>query len=83
MKFTRGYKESRERLRTNAKFLRSCYNCAFYYQAVGDKEEVCQNPSVLEYDMVVTETNVYCLNWVPATSNDKTLFKKTGRARLE
>lgn len=84
--FTRGYKESRERLAKNSHFSRSCFNCADYYQASGDKEEVCQNPNVLQYDMVVSDNNIYCLKWRPSSSvksEQQSLFKKNGRARLE
>ena len=41
--FSRGYKETRERVDKNYKYNRSCTNCAFYYQASGDREECCQN----------------------------------------
>ena len=82
--FTRGYKESRERLSKNPYYSRSCFNCAFYYQASGDKEEVCQNNGVLEYDMIVDGNNVYCLKWEQCSkSNKETLFKKNGRSRLD
>ena len=46
--FTRGYQESRERLLKNPYYSRSCFNCAYYFQASGDKEEVCQNQEVLQ-----------------------------------
>ena len=83
--FTRGYKECRERLSSNPYYTRSCFNCAHYYQAVGDKEEVCQNPDVLQYDMVVDGNNIYCLKWVQSSVNktdQQRLFKK-GRNKLE
>lgn len=84
--FSRGYQVSREKLAKNPYFSRSCFNCAYYYQASGDKEEVCQNQEVLQFDMVVTDNNVYCVKWQPS-SNSKTvqqqLFKKSGRARLD
>ena len=84
-KFTRGYKESRDRLSKNSYYTRSCFNCDCYFQASGDKEEVCQNPNVLQYDMVVTENNVYCVHWKPSSSKteQQTLFKKSGRSRLD
>lgn len=85
--FTRGYKESRDRLAKNPHFVRSCFNCDFYYQAVGDKEECCQNPNVLQFDMVVSENNIYCVHWNQSKrtkKDEKSLFKnKTGRARLD
>ena len=63
----------------------SCFNCAYYYQAVGDKEEVCQNENVLEYDMIMNGHLVHCTHWKLSTpNNDQGLFgKKTGRERLE
>lgn len=83
--FTRGYEESRERLSKNSHFTKSCFNCGHYFQASGDKEEVCQNPNVLEYDMVVTENNIYCVQWTPPTlpQSETSLFKKLGRAKLD
>ena len=84
--FTRGYKESRDRLAKNPYYSRSCFNCEYYYQAVGDKAECCQNSSVIQYDMVVTETNVYCVHWEQSkrTKGEKTLFKsKSGRSCLD
>ena len=83
--FTRGYDVCRERLSSNPYYTRSCFNCAFYYQAVGDKEEVCQNDDVLEYDMVVDGNNIYCLKWKPnaaKVTEQKAMFKK-GRSRLD
>lgn len=83
--FTRGYKECRERLSSNPYYTRSCFNCAHYYQAVGDKEEVCQNPDVLQYDMVVDGNNIYCLKWTQSSVNktdQQRLFKK-GRNKLD
>lgn len=84
--FTRGYKDSRERLAKNPHFSRSCSNCDFYFQAVGDKTECCQNPNVLKFDMVFSENNVYCVHWNQSkrVKSDTTLFKtKTGRSRLD
>ena len=84
--FTRGYQESRERLSKNPYYTRSCFNCAYYYQASGDKEEVCQNPDVLQFDMVVTDNNIYCVKWKPISLNkteQKSLFKKNGRSQLD
>lgn len=83
--FSRGYGECRERLSHNPYYTRSCFNCAYYYQSFGDKEEVCQNTDVLEYDMVVEGNNIYCVKW-KASSADRTeqqkMFKR-GRARLD
>lgn len=57
--FSRGYQVSRERLAKNPYYTRSCFNCQYFYQASGDREEVCQNESVLEYDMVVSENEEF------------------------
>ena len=84
--FTRGYQDSRERLAKNPYYTRSCFNCAYYYQASGDKEEVCQNQDVLQFDMVVTENNVYCVKWRPSSINkteQQSLFKRNGRSKLD
>ena len=63
MKFTKGFKNVRDRVRKGSKYTMSCYNCEYYYQAEGDTEEVCQNPSVLKYDMVITQNSIYCNYW--------------------
>ena len=84
--FSRGYHISREKLAKNSYYSRSCFNCDCYYQASGDREEMCQNPDVLEYDMVVSDNNVYCLKWRPSSVNkteQQSLFKKSGRSRLD
>ena len=82
--FTRGYGDCREKVSKNPKYARSCFNCADYYQASGDKEEVCQNPNVIPYDMVITDTQIYCVNWRPSSIPEKdTIFQKTGRAKLD
>jgi|AntRauTorckE6833_2_1112554.scaffolds.fasta_scaffold00366_23 hypothetical protein len=49
----------------NNQYVRSCENCDFYYQSEEDDEELCQNPQVLEYDMIFDENRVYCLRWQP------------------
>lgn len=82
--FTRGYQESRERLSNSFYYSRSCFNCEHYYQSSGDKEEMCQNDSVLEYDMIVDGNNVYCLKWQQCSKNSNSLFKKKrGRELLD
>ena len=86
--FSRGYDESRQRIQKNPYYVRSCFNCDYYYQAVGDKEECCQNDDVLQYDMVVETNNIYCLKWRKDIPNEKSknLFKqakKTGRGVLD
>ena len=83
--FTRGYSESRSRLSKNPYYTRSCFNCSYYYQAVGDKEEVCQNKDVLEYDMIVNGNNIYCLKWEQSSVNkteQQKMFKR-GRSKLD
>lgn len=84
--FSRGYSESREKVSKSAMFTRSCLNCEYYYQAVGDKEEMCQNPNVLRFDMVVADNNMYCVHWTQSkrTKGEKNLFKKKlGREKLD
>lgn len=82
--FTRGYDECRERLEKNSYYSRSCFNCNSYYQAVGDKEECCQNTNVIEFDMVVSNNNIYCVHWEPTKRRKNNLFKKkTGRSILD
>lgn len=76
MKFSRGYKEVRERVSKGSKFTMSCYNCEYFYQDYSDKEEVCQNPNVLKYDMVITATNIYCNHWKMNKRKGSTTFKK-------
>lgn len=76
--FTRGYNDVRKRIEKGSHFIKSCFNCAYYYQAVGDKEEVCQNPDVLKYDMVITDSSIYCNRWAmsPRKQSTKNLFRK-------
>ena len=79
--FTRGYGAVTAKMEKASKFTMSCFNCDYYYQAVGDSNEVCQNPDVLKYDMVVTENNIYCNRWqlCRKTETAKGLFKKGSR----
>lgn len=81
--FNRGFNEVRQRVEKGSKYTKSCYNCEHYYQAVGDTTEVCQNPEVLKYDMVITETGIYCTKWEPLkslpsnpNSSVRSLFRK-------
>ena len=76
--FTKGYSDVRQRVEKGSRFTMSCYNCDYYYQASGDNEEVCQNPDVLKYDMVVTDTSIYCNRWklCRRTQSVKSIFKK-------
>lgn len=76
MKFSRGYKDVRERVSKCSKYTMSCYNCEYFYQDFNDEEEVCQNPNVLKYDMVVTTTNIYCNHWKMNKRVGSTTFKK-------
>ena len=78
-RYSRGYDTARERARQHAKVICSCFNCDYYYQGKYDTSEVCQNPEVLEYDMVVEENRIYCIQWQPTQKKRKTeQVKKTG-----
>jgi len=80
--FKKGYIPVRKKMESRSIYLTSCYNCEYYYQAVGDKEEMCQNPKVLQYDMVVTESNIYCNLWESVKHKNqsvKTIFKSGGK----
>lgn len=76
--FSKGYSELRNRMNKRSKYTMSCYNCQFYYQGDGDKEEVCQNPEVLKYDMVITESSIFCNRWqlVHRQETAQSIFKK-------
>lgn len=76
MKFNRGYDAVREKVAKGSKYTMSCYNCKYYYQEFGDKEEMCQNPDVLKYDMIVTANNIYCNRWQMTERKKSTTFKK-------
>lgn len=82
--FSRGYKECREKLNNGSVFVRSCFNCVYYYQEYGDIEEVCQNDSVLEYDMVTNNNSIYCLKWLPCHYEEasSSMFRR-GRSILD
>ena len=62
--FSHGFEDVYAKARKNARFIASCYNCKYYYKSKGDKEELCQNGDVLDYDMVYTPHNVFCNHWV-------------------
>ena len=48
MKITgRGFKDFKNKAKGNS-YVMSCLNCEHFYQAVGDEEELGQNPNVLE-----------------------------------
>jgi hypothetical protein len=75
----RGFAPVDARLVKYARYSRSCYNCDSYCQAPGDQCEVCQDPEVTKYDMVVTETNIFCSRWKPPKRKEppsvRALFK--------
>ena len=79
--FGRGFGAMRTRLNKKSRYTMSCYNCHHFYQAPGDKTEVCQNLDVLKFDMVVTETSIFCNRWelVHRAESVDTMFKKRGR----
>ena len=82
--FSRGYSQSREKMKNSGMYSMSCFNCKNYYQAVGDKEETCQDSSVLEYDMIVDGHRVYCTHWESCNNTEDSMFKKkSGRSRLD
>lgn len=78
--FSRGYSECRKRVEKGSKFTNSCFNCDWYFKADGDREELCQNPEVLKYDMIVTESGIYCNRWrlTQREQSVKGLFRKKG-----
>ena len=75
--FVKGYSPIRRLVERSSRYIRTCYNCEYFYQAVGDDEEVCQNEHVLKYDMIFTEGAVYCNQWRLSArkTSAKTLFK--------
>ena len=73
--FSRGYDSVRERVSKGSKYTMSCYNCEYFYQEFGDSEEMCQNPNVVKFDMVVTSTNIYCNRWKMCKRKNLTDFK--------
>ena len=81
MSFERGFNVSRKKAKKGIKYLRSCFNCNYFYKAVGDEDEVCQNPNVSEYDLVVDNNRVYCTYWSPIKEEKDSLFIGTGRNR--
>lgn len=84
MQFSRGYSDSRNKVKKAVKFMRSCFNCDFFYKTMSDKEEVCQNPNVTQFDLVVEDNNAYCCFWKQSgRESEDSLFKKgTGRNRV-
>lgn len=63
MKFTIGYDDIQEKVKKSSRYTRCCDNCNFFYMSKDDTEEVCQNTSVLPYDVVVDDNRVYCNFW--------------------
>ena len=85
MNFSKGYKDSREKIKRSAKFTRSCFNCDYFYKTMSDKEEVCQNPNVTQFDLVTEENNIFCCYWRQSERKEdsNSLFKGgTGRNRV-
>lgn len=85
MNFSKGYKDSREKVKRSAKFTRSCFNCDYFYKTISDKEEVCQNPNVTQFDLVTEENNIFCCYWRQSERKEdsNSLFKGgTGRNRV-
>lgn len=78
MKFEKGYSFSRKKAKKGIKYIRSCFNCDYFYKAIGDSDEMCQNPNVLEYDLVVDNNNIYCTYWCLVRENDNTTFSRIG-----
>lgn len=81
--FTRGYKPVRDKLKKSPRYIQSCFNCKHYYQAIGDKEEMCQNPNVVEYDMVYEKGLIYCLRWKPSFGTSEGKLFKNRRSILD
>lgn len=60
--FTTGYAPIYKKAKDN-RYIWSCDSCKYYYQGIGDKEELCQNSNVLEYDIKVDGNRVFCGWW--------------------
>ncbi len=69
-----GYNEVREKV--GNKYTMSCFNCEHYYQAYGDSTEMCQNPDVIKFDIIVTDTGIYCTHWEISKREPKELSVK-------
>lgn len=65
--FTRGYKDVRKRTKKSSRYTSSCDNCTYFMWDEEEKEEICHNGNVLEYDICVDLENnrVYCNYWQP------------------
>lgn len=80
MKFSVGYNEVHEKVAHSPRHSMSCGNCVYFSQEIGDKEEVCQNNEVTEYDIVVDGHNTYCTFWKQIKHKEDNLFSKTYRS---
>lgn len=85
IQFSRGYTDVRKKVEKGSRYTMSCYNCDCFYQAVGDEVEVCQNSEVLQFDMIVTETSIFCNRWriSQRTTETNSLFKQGGKSLNE
>lgn len=84
--FTRGFEENRKKILNNPYYIRSCFNCIYYYRTSKDTDEMCQNSNVISYDMLITKNNICCLKWTPIKNekNTSSIFnKKSGRSILD
>ena len=63
--FNKGYAPVEEKIIKSPRFYTSCYNCYYFYMGKYDEEEVCHNDEVLEFDMVITASNICCSKWCP------------------
>lgn len=61
--FTKGYDDIKSKTKRAFRFMRMCDNCKYYYKDEGDEEELCQNPNVLKYDIVIDDNRTYCSYW--------------------
>lgn len=77
--FEKGYRVAKEVAQNSPKYFRTCFNCQYFFKTDKDSEEVCQNDKVLRYDMIMTDTAIYCNRWKLHGSTvltAKDLFKK-------
>lgn len=86
IEFSRGYSDVRKRVEKGSRYTMSCYNCDFFSQEMGDDTEMCQNSEVLQFDMIVTETSIFCNRWRIShreTKSENSLFKRGGKSLNE
>lgn len=67
----RGFSSVIEEVCKKSRFLKSCTCCDYFYAAENEEEELCQNPNVTHYDIVVTDNDSHCAFW-SLYSNDYT-----------